>query len=337
MSPVIESIDAHAAGAPLRLVTSGFPAAEGESLEEKRAWLDRHANDLRRAVLLEPRGHAGMVGAVLTAPASADAQAGCVFMHGGGFFGMCGHGVIAVTTIAIERGLLAGSGFAGDRWHLRLDVPAATLDVVADVRPADGTERSVRVSSVAYSGLPAAILAANVEVASAARRIRADLVWHGGLYAVVDAEQLGVPLTLATVPEMRRAATPLLSALERQTRANVGVGVTRELDGLVLTTASDVADLRLVTVYADGVVDRSPSGGGSGAALALLDAMGLAPDEREVRVEGLAGGVFTTRVLHRTTVEGVEAIVPQTSGTAWVTGEHRFLLGRSDPFRFGIA
>lgn len=335
MTLLIDTIDAHAGGAPLRLVTSGFPTPEGDTLEEKRAWLDRHADELRRAVLAEPRGHADMVGAMLTTPCSPDAHAGCVFMHGGGFFGMCGHGVIAAVTIAIERDLISGSNSGGDRWPLRLDVPAGTLDVVAELEPSEAV-RKARVASVRYSGVPAAVVAPNLGVTAVSRRVRVDLVWHGGLYAVMDAEQLGVPLTLAAVAEMRRAAMPVLAAIPKAASTATTMGASHELDGLVLTTASEVADLRLVTVYADGVVDRSPSGGGTGAALALLDAMGLAPDDQLVRAEGLVGGVFTTRVLRRTTVEGVDAIVPETSGTAWITGEHRFVLDRADPFGFGI-
>jgi proline racemase len=335
---LIRTIDAHAAGAPLRLVVEGFPAAEGDTLEDKRLWLERHADGLRRALLYEPRGHADMVGAVLTPPATPGAHAGCVFMHAGGFAPMCGHGIIAVATVAVERGLIGGATFGGECWRLVLDVPAATLDVVADVRMPDGANAPPRVERVRYSGLPAVVAAPNVDVGDGSRPMRADLVWHGGLYAVLDAEQLGTPLTLGTLPEMRRAARPVLDAVARKATAALPRGAgAPPLEGIVLTTASERADLRLVTIYTDGAVDRSPSGGGTAAALAVLDAMGLATEGEAVRVEGLAGGIFSARIAGRTMVGEKPAILPEIAGTAWITGEHTFVLDPADPFRFGLA
>ena len=104
----------------------------------------------------------------------------------------------------------------------------------------------------------------------------------------------------------------------------------------MLTTASDRADLRLVTIYSDGSIDRSPSGAGTASALAVLHAMGLAGDDTSVRVEGLAGGIFTARIAGRTTVGAEGAILPEVTGTGWITGEHTFLLDDDDPCREGL-
>ncbi len=102
----IRTIDAHAAGEPLRLVTDGLPAPEGRTMLEKRAWAKKRLDHLRKAVILEPRGHTDMYGALLTEPVTRDANAGILFMHNEGWSTMCGHGIIAVTTIAIERSLI---------------------------------------------------------------------------------------------------------------------------------------------------------------------------------------------------------------------------------------
>ena len=91
----IRTIDAHAAGEPLRLVVEGMPAPEGRTMLEKRAWAMKRLDHLRKALILEPRGHTDMYGALLTEPVSRDAHAGILFMHNEGWSTMCGHGIIA--------------------------------------------------------------------------------------------------------------------------------------------------------------------------------------------------------------------------------------------------
>src|SRR5499427_1877988 len=156
----VKTIDAHAAGEPLRLIVDGFPAPRGSTMLEKREWVRRHADHLRRALMLEPRGHADMYGAILTEPVAAGSDAGVLFMHNEGYSTMCGHGIVAVTTIAIERGLIMPAGAAqqsaGERRCATIvyDSPAgavrarATLGAVAESRGAE------KVESVAFANVP---------------------------------------------------------------------------------------------------------------------------------------------------------------------------------------
>src|SRR5438874_9826702 len=124
----VKTIDAHAAGEPLRLIVGGFPSPRGKTMLEKRDWVKKHADHLRRALMLEPRGHADMYGAILTEPVSPGSQAGVLFMHNEGYSTMCGHGIIAVTTIALERGLLMPGG---DGLTVVYDTPAGTVRATA--------------------------------------------------------------------------------------------------------------------------------------------------------------------------------------------------------------
>src|SRR5881275_2408773 len=147
----LKTIDAHAAGEPLRLIVEGFPSPRGRTMLDKREWVRRRADHLRRALMLEPRGHADMYGAVLTEPVSPGSHAGVLFMHNEGYSTMCGHGIIAVTTIALERGLVDPGG-GGDA--VVYDAPAGTIRARAD-RPggADG-----RVERVAFENVPSFVL-----------------------------------------------------------------------------------------------------------------------------------------------------------------------------------
>src|SRR2546425_5525452 len=120
----LQTIDAHAAGEPLRLIVDGFPAPQGKTMLEKREWVRKKHDHLRRALMLEPRGHADMYGALLTEPVSPGSHAGILFMHNEGYSTMCGHGVVAVTTIALERGLLMPGG---EGTRVVYDSPAGTI------------------------------------------------------------------------------------------------------------------------------------------------------------------------------------------------------------------
>src|SRR3954466_15234736 len=135
----LRTIDAHAAGEPLRLIVEGFPSPHGKTMLDKREWVRRHADHLRRALMLEPRGHADhrrrggmpgprghadMYGAILTEPVMPGSHAGVLFMHNEGYSTMCGHGIIAVTTMALERGLLMPGG---DGASIVYDAPAGTI------------------------------------------------------------------------------------------------------------------------------------------------------------------------------------------------------------------
>jgi hypothetical protein len=124
----IKTIDAHAGGEPLRLIVDGFPAPRGRSMLDKREWLAQHQDHLRRALVLEPRGHTDMYGAILTEAVSPGSHAGVLFMHNEGCSTMCGHGIIAVTTIALERGLLMPGG---DGLTVIYDTPAGTVRATA--------------------------------------------------------------------------------------------------------------------------------------------------------------------------------------------------------------
>src|SRR6266550_4320730 len=188
----LKTIDAHAAGEPLRLIVDGFTSPRGATMLEKREWVKKRADHLRRALMLEPRGHADMYGAILTEPVAPGSHAGVLFMHNEGYSTMCGHGVIAVTTIALERGLLMP---AGDGATVVYDSPAGTIRARAAIKPgrSGGSGRpgvdvngSARVESVAFANVPSFVLHGGLAVKIGARHVRADVAFGGAFYAIVD-------------------------------------------------------------------------------------------------------------------------------------------------------
>lgn len=326
---VLKTIDAHVGGEPLRLIVEGFPAPRGKSLADKREWAIRHADHLRRLVMLEPRGHRDMSGAVFTEPTSPGSHAGVLFLNADGFSFMCGHGVIAVATIALERGIIVPGG---DGASLALDTPAGTVRATA-------TWRDGKIEHVSFLNVPSFVMHGGLEVALGSRRVRADVAFGGAFYAIVDGESVGVPLDVAHVPELRRFGVEIKSAIDRA--LTVAHPLEPRLTGIYGTIFTGPpqgisADLRNVTVFANGAIDRSASGGGTAAVMTVIDAMGLVDDQRPFVQESIIGTTLSGRVAGRTMVGEFPAIVPEIQGSAWITGEHTFVVDESDPMQDGF-
>jgi proline racemase len=329
----IRTIDAHAAGEPLRLIVEGLPSPEGRTMLEKRAWAERHLDHLRRSLMLEPRGHADMYGALLTEPVTSAAHAGVLFMHNEGWSTMCGHGVIAVTTIAFERELI---------WHgggnLVLDSPAGPIAATAEIAGShDGIRR---VSSVAFKNVPSFVFEAGLPVKlSGSRTVLVDVAFGGAFYAIVDAEAAGLAVDASKLTELRRLGTEVKAEVERlrQVVHPLDHGL-KGIYGTIFTAPPQhsEAHLRNVTIFADAEVDRSPCGTGTAAVMAVLSEMGVLADTAPFVHESIVGTLFTGRIVGRQPVGDYAAIVPEIQGSAWITGEHTFLIDGDDPLSAGF-
>src|SRR5205807_8498517 len=125
---VITTIDAHAAGEPLRIITSGLPELQGATMLERRQYMQQHYDHIRKALMWEPRGHRDMYGCVVTAPVTPAADLGVLFMHNEGYSTMCGHGIIALVTALLETGAFPAKE---QRTPVNLDTPAGLVRATA--------------------------------------------------------------------------------------------------------------------------------------------------------------------------------------------------------------
>jgi trans-L-3-hydroxyproline dehydratase len=333
MIHTITTIDAHTAGEPLRLVVGGFPRLQGTTILEKREWLREHYDHLRTALMLEPRGHTDMYGAVLTEPERAGSDAGVLFMHNEGYSTMCGHGIIAVVTIALERGLLH---VPAGRDEIVLDSPAGEIRARATLAQLDGRPR---VSSVRFENVPSFVLHPALPVRTGTRTVRADVAFGGAFYAIVDSEAVGIPVRPDRLTDLRRAGMEIKHAVEAAVRVvHPEQPLLNGIYGTIFTgpPAAEGADLRNVTVFAEAEVDRSPCGTGTCAVMAVLAGMGVLGPENTFVHESILGTRFRGRVARETLVAGTAAIVPEIEGDAWITGQHEFLIDENDPLRRGF-
>ena len=329
----IETIDAHTAGEPLRLIVGGFPSVEGATILEQREFVRANFDHLRRALMLEPRGHADMYGALLTPPQHPGSASGVLFMHNEGFSTMCGHGVIAVATIVIERGMMTLPRSADGSVRLTLDAPAGPIRLTARTAGA-------HVSSVAFRNVPSFVLHPAVPVKLGQREVRADVAYGGAFYAIVDSESVGVPIVPGRLPDLRRIGMEIKHAVEAAVRVEHPLEpLLRGIYGTIFTgpPSDERADLRNVTIFADAEVDRSPCGSGTAAVMAVLSAMGMLVEPEQVFThESIIGTHFKGRIVERTLVGELEAIVPEIEGSAHITGEHTFIIDERDPLSAGF-
>ena len=350
----IETIDAHTAGEPLRLIVAGFPSVEGATILEQREFVRANFDHLRRALMLEPRGHADMYGALLTTPEHPGSHAGVLFMHNEGYSTMCGHGVIAVTTIAIERNLILLQREGDGTVRLTLDSPAGPIHATA-ILDMDGVAQGFSpantvVKSVRFRNVPSFVLHAAVPVVVNGREVRADVAYGGAFYAIVDSEAVGIPVVPERLPELRKAGMEIKHAIERTLK--IEHPLEPQLHGIYGTIftgppSDETADLRNVTIFADAEVDRSPCGTGTAAVMAVLAAMGMLTEGEQVFThESIIGTRFRGRVVGTTTISTsnfqlptsneIEAIIPEIEGSAYITGENTFLIDDRDPLKHGF-
>jgi proline racemase len=332
----IHTVDAHVGGQPLRLVVGGAPRSVGASMARRSDWLRRHADYVRRALVLEPRGHGDMLAAQLTDAVAPGAHAGIVFMGAHGYPPLSAHGVIAAATIAVERELLPSRQDAGGEVPLTLDTAAGTIHARVRAHDRGGV---ARVDSVAFTNVPAFVHAAGQSLRIGTRELRVDIAYGGLFYAIVDTEAVGIPLSASRLPDLRRLAADIVSAANTAIEVHhPAVPSVAGVAGVVFTgpPQDPEAHLKAVTVTGGGAVDRSPGGTGMSAVMSVLDAMGLLPEVGAFVQEGLVGTIFHGRVAGRRQVGERPAIAVEIEGTAWITGEHTFLLDEDDPFREGV-
>ena len=328
----IQTIDAHTAGEPLRLIVSGFPEVQGATILEQREYVRAEYDHLRRALMLEPRGHADMYGALLTPPERQGSHAGVLFMHNEGFSTMCGHGVIAVTTIAVERHLLAARREADGSVKITLDSPAGEIHATAFTS-------GDRVTHVGFRNVPSFVLHPSLPVRVGNREVRVDVAFGGAFYAIVDSESVGIPVLPERLPDLRRVGMDIKHAVEKAVTVEHPLEPQlRGIYGTIFTgqPSDPFADLKNVTIFADAEVDRSPCGTGTAAVMAVLAAMGILGREQQFTHESIIGTRFRGRVVDETTVGEISAIVPWIEGEAYITGEQTFIIDERDPLRYGF-
>jgi proline racemase len=315
----ISTVEMHTAGEPTRIVVVGWPHLEGATLLEKRREAKERWDHLRRGLMLEPRGHADMYGALLVEPDHPEADLAVLFMHNEGWSTMCGHATIALGRWAKVTGLVAGN-------ELRLQCPCGLVRV--DI---GGDEvRFESVPSFAYR-LDAVVPTRDWGP------LTLDIGYGGAFYAVLPADAIGLDVRTTPVRELAAAGAAITEAvtaaipLEHPDAPDLGF-----LYGAIFTDGDGVSS-RNVCVFAGRQVDRSPTGSGVSARIAVQVARRIASLGERRTFTGVTGQAFTGRALRETKVGPHRAVTVEVGGTAHFTGEAKFVFEEEDPLRWGFS
>lgn len=332
-STIITTLDVHAAGEPLRIITGGLPEVMGSTILERRRYMQEHLDYIRQALMWEPRGHYNMYGCVITEPVSPEADLGVLFMHNEGYSTMCGHGIIGLVTALIETGAYPAKG---QLTPINIDTPAGLIRATASL------DESGHVERVSFLNVPSFLYARDVELKLPKYgTLLVDVAFGGAFYAFISSEKVGLKVRPENTEQLVEAAEAIKSAV------NAALPIEHPIEpvlsfvyGTILidTPENPAHYSRNVCVFADAEVDRSPTGTGVSARLALHHARGEITDGQEIIVESILGSesTFHGKVVGRTKVGPYDAIVPEVSGRAFVTGQHTFIINKRDELGRGF-
>lgn len=326
----IRVIDAHTGGEPLRIVADGFPEVKGDTMLARRQYLREHLDHFRRALMWEPRGHADMYGCLIVPAVSPEAAFGVLFMHNEGYSTMCGHGIIAVLRVAIETGLIPREE----------PVTTTNIDTPAGLIRASARVKSGVIQSITFENVPSFVLLHDEHVdVPGLGRVRFDVAFGGAFYAFVRAADCGLR---GDAREFRR----LIEYGMRIKHAVMGAfPITHPLEqdlgylyGTIFISDPFTPGMhsRHVCVFAEGEVDRSPTGTGVSARLALEHLAGRLRPGESIGIESIVGSVFQGRIRETTACGAYPAVIPEIEGMAHLCGTAEFLVDPDDPFRFGF-
>jgi proline racemase len=320
----VVTIDSHTAGEPFRLVVEGAPEIPGENMVERRRFAMDRLEDLRRLLMWEPRGHADMYGGIVGPPAEPSSDISVLFLHNEGFSTMCGHGIIALTKIVFETGILPWSG---SERTIAIDTPAGR--VLATALPGEIGVGKVLFRNVASF---AAQLDATVMVPDLGQ-VPYDLAFGGAFYAYVDAPSLDLRLDPSDSARLIAAGRAIKTAIMETNQ------ISHPLDdelgflyGVIFVGPPHEPShhSRNVCVFADGEIDRSPTGTGVSGRLAIHRARGQIEIGESLVIESIVGSTFEGHVFDDTGFAGLPAVIPEVAGEAFITGRNEFWMDPAD-------
>lgn len=323
------AIDSHTMGEPTRIILDGFPNLEGNNMMERKKFLEENYDYYRTALMLEPRGHKDMFGAIVTKPTTPEADLGVIFMDSGGYLNMCGHGSIGTATIAVEAGLVP---VTEPYTNVVLETPAGIIKTAVKVK--DGKAIEVSIFNV-----PAFLYKENVEInIHGYEKFYIDIAFGGSFFALIDAKKLGIeikPENLDIITTLGMKIIELINNTIKIKHPYLDI-TTVDLVEFYGKPTNQKANLKNVVIFGESQVDRSPCGTGTSAKVATLYAKGKLSLGEEFIYESITGSMFKGIATKEVTIGEYKAIIPMITGSAYITGMNKIVLDKDDPLEYGF-
>jgi len=325
---IFNTIDTHTEGGPTRIITGGIPLLPGKTIKEKMGYFQSNLDHLRKLLMLEPRGHRGMFGAVITEPTEPQADMGAFFLTTSGYLNMCVHSAIGVAAAFLETGIMQHSK---ERKSVKLDTPAGLIDL--EPKYSEG-----RLESITIQTNPAFVYTREALLDIDSKNPpKIGLVFSAVFFVLLDVRQLAIKVAQENISELTKLGVKVLEAANRTFKIHHPENP--EINTIDLAMLhEEIKDGHAVNavISRQGSLDRSPCGAGTGAKMAYLFLSGKLKLGEQYVNQSVYGTKFKGKLLKAVSVGPYKGAVPQISGSAYITGIHQFMLDKHDPFQSGF-
>ncbi|MBL4746766.1 MAG: proline racemase family protein [Flavobacteriaceae bacterium] len=329
----IKTIDMHTGGEPLRVILEGFPALKGNSVLEYRKYCKENFDNLRTSLLLEPRGHPDMYGCIITPPNDNKGDFGVIFLHNQGYSTMCGHAIIAISTLAITLNWITVK--EGEN-ILKIDAPCGRITSYTTVKNGE-------VTGVKFHCVPSFVIGLDRKISlPGIGEVTYDLAFGGAFYAYVDLQKnnFEFDLSLENYQTLIKTGMDIKRAVIKKDHEILHPfeDEMSELYGTIFIDASKNPKIasRNVCVFANGEVDRCPTGSGVSGRMAIHKKRKEIGFNQTMTIESITDSVFVASVISEEQYGPYTAVIPQVAGSAHITGSNTFIIDPKDPIKNGF-
>jgi len=326
----IKTIDMHTGGEPLRIIIDGYPEIIGDTILDKRNYVKDNLDHLRTALMFEPRGHADMYGVIIVEPENKDSDFGVLFMHNEGYSTMCGHATIAITKLAVELGWVE---VTTPITNIKIDAPCGQLNSYAHIN------EQGEVDKVSFECVPSFVIALNESInVPKIGNIKYDLAYGGAFYAYVDADSISLKLDKEHYGKIIDYGRIIKQTIMNE-KDNIKHPFEEDLSflyGVIFISKSQSVHSKNVCVFADGEVDRSPTGSGVSGRAAIEYRKNKININEAITIESILDSKFNVKVVREVRYGELDAIIPEVTGNAFITGSHTFVIDDRDEFKNGF-
>ncbi len=326
----LKTIEMHTCGEPARIVYEGMPELKGETMQEKERDMRENYDNLRRAMMQEPRGHRNMFGIVLTKPCRPEADFGVIFFNGIGYEGMCGHGTICLATAAVNEGWIPVT-----EPETIMNIDTVTGLVPVRIRVKDGKALSVTLQNV-----PSFVYSVDRTIHTTSHGVvHADIVFSGNVFALINVDELDIPMKLENLRNLTALAMDILAHINEEVRFKHPTLPFDKIEFMLLYSEKAAAPGhcgRNCIIFEGEQIDRSPCGTGVGARVTDLIYRGKANFGQETMHENLMGQYFVGKAVTAEKVGDFPAVRVEITGRAYKTGSCSFIIDEEDPLTYGF-